>query len=213
MAACPKISRGGIFEKFSARGGIPKIPPTPLFPLPDSIDACVWHQYQCIEDNEITNERKLKIYLIWLFANRTNKCEVSTKEYKIVECNHVVRSVNFSQIANSHDSTAFWHRSAQFKDFFLISGHNSGRIRVWDIVSGNLQIYLKYCITHFTDQSFSRFPLFRQSFAWITRSQGLSFRHSVLYQWDSCLHFIRRKSQILGSYGLWKPIKDNCNRW
>ena len=30
MAAYPKISRGGgIFEKFSARGGIPKIPPTP----------------------------------------------------------------------------------------------------------------------------------------------------------------------------------------
>ena len=35
MATCPKISRGGgIFEKFSARGGIPKIPPYPLFPLP-----------------------------------------------------------------------------------------------------------------------------------------------------------------------------------
>ena len=36
MAACPKISRGGIFEKFSARGGYTKnTPPTPLFPLPD----------------------------------------------------------------------------------------------------------------------------------------------------------------------------------
>ena len=32
MAAWPKISRGGgIFEKFSARGGIPKIPPYPPY--------------------------------------------------------------------------------------------------------------------------------------------------------------------------------------
>ena len=33
MAAWPKISRGGIFEKFSARGGIPKIPPYPPIPV------------------------------------------------------------------------------------------------------------------------------------------------------------------------------------
>lgn len=74
----------------------------------------------------------------WFIFCRNNKSHESSKIEKIrIECNHLVRSVSFSLIANLHDSTAFWHRSAQSKQYFLISGHYSGRIRIWDIHSGN----------------------------------------------------------------------------
>ncbi|XP_054156101.1 WD repeat and SOCS box-containing protein 1-like [Oppia nitens] len=70
---------------------------------------------------------------------------------KSIECNHLVRSVSFALMANLHKSTAFWHRSAQFKQYFLITGHSSGRVRIWDIDSGKLLLELldhKACVTH-----------------------------------------------------------------
>lgn len=39
-------------------------------------------------------------------------------------------------------SSAFWPRTAHEKSLFLITGHCNGRIRVWDVVTGNLLLQL-----------------------------------------------------------------------
>ncbi|CAG2161743.1 unnamed protein product [Oppiella nova] len=66
--------------------------------------------------------------------------ETNKRDYLEIECNHLVRSVSLSLMANLHKSTAFWHRTAHYKQYFLITGHSSGRIRIWDIQSD--------CVSH-----------------------------------------------------------------
>lgn len=89
------------------------------------------------------SQRKLKKwkknwnYLILIYRRNGANNDAVIKESLRIDCGHLVRSVNFSLIANLQKSTAFWPRTAQYKDFFLITGHSSGRIRLWDVLSGN----------------------------------------------------------------------------
>lgn len=59
-----------------------------------------------------------------------------------IDCGYLVRSLTFALIDNLHKSTAFWPRTAQEKCLFLVTGHCNGRIRVWDVISGNLLLQL-----------------------------------------------------------------------
>ncbi|KAI1292112.1 WD repeat and SOCS box-containing protein 1 [Halotydeus destructor] len=72
-------------------------------------------------------------------ANKSSsdpKCETS------IDCGFIVRSVTFVAIRNVDKLSAFWPRSAHCKTFFLVTGHTNGRIRVWDVQSGNLLLQL-----------------------------------------------------------------------
>ena len=58
-----------------------------------------------------------------------------------------MRSLTFVSIPDLDASTAFWPKIASCKDLFLVTGHYSdigrhGRIRVWDVVTGNLLLQL-----------------------------------------------------------------------
>ena len=61
MAAWLKISSGGIFEKFSARGGIPKIPPYPPVPV-----ACFYAITSCVITALLALQHSLALCLLCL---------------------------------------------------------------------------------------------------------------------------------------------------
>jgi len=86
---------------------------------------------------KIEEMKKNRNYLMLIYRRNGANNDAVIKESLRIDCGYLVRSVNFSLIANLQKSTAFWPRTAQYKDFFLITGHSSGRIRLWDVLSGN----------------------------------------------------------------------------
>jgi hypothetical protein len=94
--------------------------------------------YFALKDlKKIEEMKKNWNYLMLIYRRNGANNDAVIKESLRIDCGHLVRSVNFSLIANLQKSTAFWPRTAQYKDFFLITGHSSGRIRLWDVLSGN----------------------------------------------------------------------------
>ncbi|XP_025017734.1 WD repeat and SOCS box-containing protein 1 isoform X2 [Tetranychus urticae] len=59
-----------------------------------------------------------------------------------IDCGDLVRSLKFCSIKQLDSTKNFWSRFAQFKDFFLITGHGTGRIRVWDLIAGKILLEL-----------------------------------------------------------------------
>lgn len=54
-----------------------------------------------------------------------------------IDCGYLVRSLTFASFEDVADKqSVFWLRIAKCKSLFLITGHNTGRIRVWDADSG-----------------------------------------------------------------------------
>lgn len=61
-----------------------------------------------------------------------------------VHTGHPVRSVAFGSSSLGYDSRSsppFWSRLSASKDLVLATGHNNGRIRTWDVLTGNNLIY------------------------------------------------------------------------